>query len=68
MKQLSGDIDVYTSKFKPLKNALSGRDEKTLMKIIVHSDTDEVSLSAKSFYKFHDLLWACNQAINTKSA
>ena len=42
IERLSGDIDVYTSKFKPLKNTLSGRDEKTLMKIIVQADTDTV--------------------------
>ena len=44
IEKLSGDIDVYTSKFKPLKNTLSGRDEKTLMKIIVQAETDTVSL------------------------
>ena len=42
VERLSGDIDVFVSKFKPLKNTLSGRDEKTLMKMIVHVDTDEV--------------------------
>ena len=42
IERLSGDIDVYSSKFKPLKNTLSGRDEKTLMKIIVQADTDTV--------------------------
>ena len=40
--RLTGDIDVYVSKFKPMKNTLSGRDEKTLMKILVKVDTDEV--------------------------
>src|SRR5579875_778092 len=28
-------IDVYRSVFRPLKNTLSGRDEKTLMKLVV---------------------------------
>lgn len=41
--RLTGDIDIFVSKFKPMKNTLSGRDEKTLMKIIVKVDTDEVS-------------------------
>lgn len=41
-QKLEGDIDVYVSKFKPMKNTLSGRDEKTLMKLIVHVNTDEV--------------------------
>lgn len=40
--ELGGTIDVYVSKFKPLKYTLSGRDEKTIMKMIVHADTDRV--------------------------
>lgn len=35
-------IDVYVSRFKPMKNTLSGRDERTLMKIIVERATDKV--------------------------
>ena len=46
--RLTGDIDIFVSKFKPMKNTLSGRDEKTLMKIIVKVDTDEVSIAARS--------------------
>ena len=46
--RLTGDIDIFVSKFKPMKNTLSGRDEKTLMKIIVKVDTDEVSIAALS--------------------
>ncbi len=42
--RLTGDIDIFVSKFKPMKNTLSGRDEKTFMKIIVKVDTDEVRL------------------------
>ncbi|MEW5299041.1 MAG: hypothetical protein WDW36_002091 [Sanguina aurantia] len=38
----SGDLDVYVSKFRPLKHTLSGRVEKTLMKLIVHVQTDRV--------------------------
>jgi len=37
-----GPIDVYVSKFKPMKHTLSGRDEKTLMKLIVDQKTDRV--------------------------
>ena len=40
--QLGGDLDVYISKFRPMKYTLSGRDEKTLMKLIVHAETDRV--------------------------
>ena len=35
-------IDVYVSRFKPMKNTLSGRDERTLMKIIVEQASDKV--------------------------
>ena len=41
-QHLKGDIDIYVSKFKPMKNTLTGRDEKTLMKMIVQAATDEV--------------------------
>ncbi|MCH8237545.1 MAG: glutathione-disulfide reductase [Proteobacteria bacterium] len=35
-------IDVYISSFTPMKYTLSGRDEKTMMKVIVDSDSDRV--------------------------
>jgi glutathione reductase (NADPH) len=37
-----GDIDIYQSRFKPMKNTLSGRDERTFMKLVVDSKTDRV--------------------------
>jgi glutathione reductase (NADPH) len=40
--KFSGEMDVYVSKFKPMKNTLSGKQEKTLMKMIVHKETDAV--------------------------
>jgi len=30
------------TQFRPMKYTLSGRDEKTLMKLIVHKETDRV--------------------------
>lgn len=36
------DIDVYKSKFTPMKYSLSNNDEKTLMKMIVDKKTDRV--------------------------
>jgi glutathione reductase (NADPH) len=36
------DIDIYKTSFTPLKNALSGSDEKTLMKMVVVRSTDQV--------------------------
>ena len=35
-------IDVYRSTFKPLKHTLSGRDERTMMKLIVDQASDKV--------------------------
>jgi glutathione reductase (NADPH) len=37
-----GPVDVYESRFNPLKNTLSGRVERTYMKLIVHPKTDRV--------------------------
>ena len=36
------DIDVYKTTFKPLKHTLSGRGERTMMKIVVDHQTDKV--------------------------
>ena len=36
------DIDIYKTSFTPMKNTLSGIDEKTLMKMIVVRSTDRV--------------------------
>jgi glutathione reductase (NADPH) len=35
-------IEVYKTTFKPLKHTLSGRDERTMMKIVVDHATDRV--------------------------
>lgn len=37
-----GKVDVYVSRFKPLIHTLSGRDERTIMKMIVDPDSDRV--------------------------
>lgn len=42
MEVYAGEIDVYVSKFRPMKYTLAGREEKTLMKILVHRDSDKV--------------------------
>jgi len=36
------DIDIYQTRFTPMKNTLSGMDERTLMKMIVVRSTDRV--------------------------
>lgn len=35
-------IDIYQTSFKPMKHTLSGRDERTLMKLVVDAETDRV--------------------------
>jgi len=37
-----GAVDIYRSTFTPLKHTLTGRREKTLMKLVVERDTDRV--------------------------
>ncbi|CAI5973221.1 unnamed protein product [Closterium sp. NIES-64] len=38
----SSDVLVFTSSFNPMKNTISGRVEKTYMKLLVDSETDRV--------------------------
>jgi glutathione reductase (NADPH) len=40
--QYPDDIDIYKSVFKPMKNTLSGSNEKTMMKMIVVRSSDKV--------------------------
>ena len=35
-------INLYRSSFKPLKHTLTGRDERTMMKLVVDQATDKV--------------------------
>jgi glutathione reductase (NADPH) len=37
-----GAVDIYRSTFRPLKHTLSGRDERTFMKLVVDRKTDRV--------------------------
>jgi glutathione reductase (NADPH) len=37
-----GDIDLYKSTFKPMKHTISGRDERSFMKLIVDRASDRV--------------------------
>ena len=37
-----GEVDVYCARFKPMKNTLSGREERTVMKLVVDARTDRV--------------------------
>ena len=37
-----GKVDVYVSRFKPMKHTLSGRDERALMKLVVDAGSGRV--------------------------
>lgn len=37
-----GAVDVYRARFKPMKNTLSGRGERTMMKLVVDRKTNRV--------------------------
>ncbi len=37
-----GEVDIYRSTFRPMKHTLSGRDEKTLMKLVVERNGGRV--------------------------
>lgn len=41
-KDAFGNLDIYSAKFRPMKNTLAGNDEKMLMKIIVAADSGKV--------------------------
>ncbi|CAA3011698.1 glutathione reductase, chloroplastic [Olea europaea subsp. europaea] len=42
IEQANGDILVFTSTFNAMKNTISGRQEKTFMKLVVDAETDKV--------------------------
>jgi glutathione reductase (NADPH) len=37
-----GSVKVYTSDFRPMKNVLAGRNERSLYKLVVDGTTDEI--------------------------
>ncbi|MFT3771372.1 MAG: hypothetical protein QM820_38655 [Minicystis sp.] len=41
-RQKLGKVDVYVTNFRPMKHTLSGRDERTMMKLVVERKTDRV--------------------------
>ncbi|OMO93056.1 hypothetical protein CCACVL1_06646 [Corchorus capsularis] len=42
IEQANGDVLVFTSSFNPMRNTISGRQEKTVMKLVVDAETDKV--------------------------
>jgi glutathione reductase (NADPH) len=41
-RQRHGEVDIYRTRFKPMKNILAGRDECTMMKLVVDRASDRV--------------------------
>lgn len=41
-KKTHGEIEVYRSKFRPLKHSITGKEEKTFMKLIVAKESQRV--------------------------
>ena len=41
-RQIHGAVDVYRTRFRPMKNVLAGREERTMMKLVVDRRTDRV--------------------------
>jgi glutathione reductase (NADPH) len=37
-----GDVDIYRTNFRPMRNMLSGNQERTLMKLVVDRKTDQL--------------------------
>ena len=52
---ISGHCLVYGSRYKPMRAVLSGRDERIVLKMLVHEETDKVCHAAWS------LLPTCTQ-------
>ncbi|AQK76044.1 Glutathione reductase cytosolic [Zea mays] len=42
LEEANGDILVFISSFNPMKNSISKRQEKTIMKLVVDAETDKV--------------------------
>jgi glutathione reductase (NADPH) len=41
-RAFEGAVDVYVTRFRPMKYAFTGSDERMLMKLVVHAGTDRV--------------------------
>jgi glutathione reductase (NADPH) len=39
---MHGDVDVYRASFRPMKHTMTGRDEKTMMKLVVDRASQRV--------------------------
>nr|KJB30159.1 hypothetical protein B456_005G131500 [Gossypium raimondii] len=62
IEQANGDVLVFTSTFNPMKNTVSGRQEKTVMKLVVDAETDKVlgaSMCGPDAPEIMQVLWHC---------
>jgi glutathione reductase (NADPH) len=41
-RQAAGAVDIYRTQFRPMKHTLSGREERTMMKLVVDRRSDRV--------------------------
>ncbi len=41
-REQHAEVDIYRSRFRPMKHTLSGRDEQTMMKLVVDRPTNRV--------------------------
>jgi glutathione reductase (NADPH) len=41
-RQIYGAVDIYRTRFRPMKHTLSGREERTMMKLVVDRASDRV--------------------------
>lgn len=37
-----GDVDIYRAEFRPMRNVLAGRDERTILKLVVEAGSNRV--------------------------
>jgi glutathione reductase (NADPH) len=41
-REIHGDVDIYKARFRPMRNTMSGRDERMLMKLIVNPKDQKI--------------------------
>ncbi len=41
-RELHGEVDIYKTRFRPMRNTMSGRGERTLMKLIVNPKDQKI--------------------------
>ncbi|XP_028119842.1 glutathione reductase, chloroplastic-like [Camellia sinensis] len=65
IEQAKGDVSIFTSTFNPMKNTVSGHQEKTVMKLVVDSEIDKViraSMCGPDAPEIMQVLYLCRQS------